>query len=192
MVRALLGNFQSQGGEFGGLPGAMGVDARPVGIAKGCDTEVSDTGNQGGFNLLYQLARSPVQSAGIQQHVTDELPGAMPGHLAAAISLDYRNVSRIQDMFLFASTAQRKHRVVFKEPELVGGAGITFPGELLHGCPDGRVGLGFPEVPDVQWASRSLGRHYNTIRTSGCPFRSLKMASSCSMPVAVMVMVMDS
>ena len=89
----------------------------------------------------------------------------MVGHLTATVNLHYRYVAGREQVAAVGVNAQREHRRMFREPDLVCLLVVARIGERLHRPPDGLVGLA-TEMPE-----RKRVRH-NAILTSSWSVRS--------------------
>ena len=139
--------------------------------------------DHGLFDAADQLAHAQAQAAQVHQRIGHQLAGAVVGHLATAVDAEHRDVAGSQHVLGLAGLAQREHRIVFDQPQLVGRVGAAGVGEALHGPPHRLIGLA-AELADTSRRAvgaasaeprRSCG--YSVHFTAGCSRRAPCAAS---------------
>ncbi|MNN48705.1 hypothetical protein D3C81_1632010 [compost metagenome] len=100
------------------------------------------------------------------------MPGAVVGHLAAAIGLHHRNIARYQQVLGLAGLALGENRGVLYQPDFVLAVRATLLGEATHGFQHRFIGL------QAKLAKTETKGHQSTIFTMPVARRALFI--SCS------------
>ena len=108
------------------------------------------------------LAYAQPSPAQVHEHVDDQLPGAVIGHLAAAITVDDGNVAGIQYMLASARLAQGEYPRVLEQPQLVAAPGVTGIRHAAHPLPGFSV-VAEPQLAHPQFAPGLRCRHSGNI-----------------------------
>ena len=96
------------------------------------DAEAGQYGQQALFNQVHQLTHTAFTPPHIQHEVHDQLAGAVISHLATAVALHHRNVTRRKQVFRLAGLALGEHAFVLQQPELIDSVGAAFGSERMH------------------------------------------------------------
>ena len=135
--RAAAAHAQAECGDLG----VADVDARRAVAALGDDVPGVERVDQRLLDPVHQLAHADLEPAQVEQWIGHDLARAVVGDLAAAVDRHDRDLARQQHVFPFAGLAEREHRIVFEQPQLIGRVRPARVGERLHRVPDGFVGL---------------------------------------------------
>ena len=117
--------------QFGALP----IHPRGTGPSGRHDAETGSSGDHRLFEGCDQIAHAKSCTAQVNERIDHELPGAVVGHLPAAIDLHHRDVTRREQVGGIRVHAQCEDRLVLEHPEFIRGIDSALIGEGLHRTP---------------------------------------------------------
>ena len=124
-----------------------GVNTRRIAAAGGFDAERREHAHDTCLQRSDERAHADACPSHVDHRVNHELPGAVVGHLPAAVDLHQRNIAGCQHVLSACGHAERKHGRMFRQPEFVRRRRITRIGERLHAPPQRLIVLP-PEFAD--------------------------------------------
>ena len=152
--------------------GVCHVHARCVRLRARVDAVAGGEVDHTLFEGSDEVANAEIQPFQIDQRIHHEHAGAVVGDLPATVDLHDRYVARFEQVLAVCVQAQREHRRVFGEPDLIRGLRRTRVGEALHRPPQGLVVLQ-PETADPDCRGQLLCRPaHRAIMTSSCAVAS--------------------
>src|ERR1039457_4996076 len=134
VIAGTASNAQTDTGQFG----AVDIDTGGVAPPDGDDTEVGHVGDDRLFESNDEIAHAELFAAQVEQGVNHQLAWSVIRDLTAAIDGHNGNITGIEHMFAAGIEAERKHRRMLGEPDLIVGRRIAAVGKLLH-RPPGRL-----------------------------------------------------
>ena len=98
------------------------------------------------FDPVHEFPDADALASNIHQRVSHDLARSVIGHLAAAVHLDHRDVTRRKHVLCLAGLALGENRRMLNQPQFVAAVFIARVGKRLHSPPD-RFVLGQSETP---------------------------------------------
>ncbi len=145
MVTATTFHAQTQGRDLG----ALYVDPGRAQLAFTIDAIIAQYLQDTLLDAPHQLLHAHPFALKVDQHVGDDLAGAVIGNLAAAIGLNHRYRRGLQQMLGLARETLGIDRRMLQQPNFVARFGVALRSESLHRVPRGFV-IGDTELPDRQ------------------------------------------
>ena len=118
---------------------SVDVHARRVLAAFGRDAEAGAIGDDGALERGDEIAHAQAGAADVDEWIDDELAGTVIGDLPAAVDLDHGDVAGGEHVARVCIHAEREHRRMLEQPDLVGRIRIARVGDALHFAPGGLV-----------------------------------------------------
>ena len=118
---------------------AVDIHARRVLAALGGDAEARAVGDDGALERGHEIAHAEARAADVDEWIDHELAGTVIGHLPAAIDLDHGDVAGGEHVARVGVQAQREHRRMLEQPDLVRRVLVARVGDALHLAPGGLV-----------------------------------------------------
>jgi hypothetical protein len=119
--------------------GAIDIDTGRIRAGRCKDAVVGQQIDHGPFEQVHQGLDADAHPWKLQQQIGDELSRTVVSDLSAAVGLHHRDVSGRKQMLVTSRLAEREHRRMLQQPELIGCLGTALVREPSHRLPGGCV-----------------------------------------------------
>jgi hypothetical protein len=144
------------------------VDARRAAAALRDHTELRHVVDDAAFQRRDEIANAKTRTTQVDERIHHELAGPVIRDLPAAIDLHNGNVTRREHVRGARIHAQRVHRRMLEEPDLVGRVLGALVGEALHGMPGGHIVHAAESLDDRRGARHSGRAGCYALRSHRC------------------------